>query len=116
MQKSTSKEIVTVKVDGIDTPVLVANMNEGQRLALVDQGVLEHLISLLPKISLADMKQKFIQRVVETSGVEEFTELLYDELAFRVSVDIIRNFYQLDKSGHKAIGEIEPVALSVRRD
>lgn len=99
MQKTNETKIVKVDLGngaGAIVPMLVADLNSDRKLALVDQGVLKHLVGLLEKTDLNQIKTKFIAAVTRAETMQEYTDVLSEELAFHMSVNMIQTYYSID--------------------
>lgn len=101
MQKSSNSgynlEGVTVaKVNGEDIPVLVSNLNEGQRSVIVSEKVFGYLLDLLPKAKLRDIKEQFIASVSGAKDMPEYLEVIKEELEFHANVNTARQYYNME--------------------
>lgn len=101
MQKSSNSgfnlEGVTVaKVNGEDIPVLVANLNEGQRNVIVSEKVFGYLLGLLPKAKLRDIKEQFIASVSGAKDMPEYLEVIKEELEFHTNINTARQYYNME--------------------
>ena len=92
--------VIMAKVNGEDTPVLVANLNEGQRNVIVSEKVFGHLLGLLPKAKMSEIKEQFIASVQSSKDMPEYLQVIKEELEFHANVNTARRYYNMD--------EIEP--------
>lgn len=97
--------IKTATVDGKEIPMLCADLNQAQELAIVSKRVLKALTALLPKAPFYEVRSEFMEKVRNTDNIEEFTNLLTDELDFHLSVNVVKEYFR------DAIPE--PVAVAV---
>lgn len=87
------KAVPTVMVNGQEVPVLTADLNSNQKLAIVSQNVLKALTKLLPKARFPEIKASFIEEVEKTAFMEEYVEVLQAELEFQMSVNILKEYF-----------------------
>lgn len=89
--------ITMAKVDGQDVPVLVANLNDGQRNVIVSEKVFGNLLALLPKARLQDVKDQLISSVYKAKNMEEYLQIIKDELEFHSNVNAARKYYNMEE-------------------
>lgn len=90
--------VKTVQLQGKESSsFLVPDLQEGQILAVVDEGVLEFLTSLLPKANVWDIITKFVRRMDEIKNDPCTLDAAVDEakrfVTFHTSVNLLRRYF-----------------------
>lgn len=90
----------TVDVNGQQANLLVADLNDGQKLSVITNSLLERLVKLLPKADIHEIIGEFTKKLDDRNTaeypkvtIEEFTEMLTEELDFHKSVNLINEFF-----------------------
>lgn len=96
MTNTKNMTVKTVQVGKQVASFLVPDYNEGQKLAIVDEGVLKYLRALLPKSSAYDIIQKFIDNLnvakVDQS-LDDAVNEAKDFVAFQKSINLLREYF-----------------------
>jgi hypothetical protein len=79
-----------VEIKGQQVAVLVPEITN--TLALVDVNVIKRLASMLPRTNLSDTKDALYTAVRRCSTIQEYVNVLKDEVAFHESVNIITQY------------------------
>lgn len=92
--------IDTAQVGAFVAAFLVPNYNDGQQLAIVDEGVLKYLKSLLPKANVNEIVEELINRIKEHRYSANSTEHLknvvnecQDFVAFHTSINLMKKYF-----------------------
>lgn len=64
----------------------------GGKLAIVDLNTIKRLASLLPSADLTEIKQYFKSRLNATTTLEQYLQVLEEELAFHKSINMITEY------------------------
>lgn len=86
--------------NGKEAPLLVADLMSDIQMAIISQNVLAKLIALLPMASLSGIVQEFADKVQQFDykarqgkvTIEDFADLLREELEFHTSVNLIQEY------------------------
>lgn len=110
MKERNTNGIASVVIEGTKEvlPVLVADLNAGQKNVIVSEKVLEYLIGLLPKASFNDIRNVFVDNVMQTKDMGQYVDVIGEEIRFHSSVNMIRKYYNVE--------EPQPTAVAVRQD
>lgn len=91
--------------DGRKAENFAADLNADQPLALIPQGVLSFLVSLLPQADIAKIMHTFHEKTERVETIEQWVQLLRDELEFHTSVNLLQEYFHAE--------ELETVQQSV---
>jgi hypothetical protein len=96
MTQSNTPTTITLE-DGRNANVFVADLNEGQELAIVTLPLLQRLAALLPKSSVPNLVRNFADNLREYSrydncNLKDYVDMLQNELDFHKSVNMIKSF------------------------
>lgn len=84
----------TINVEGKEIPIFIADINSSIPMAIISQNVLKHLTNLLPKANFKEIKLEFLDRInYNVKNMEEFTEVLKEELEFHESINILKEYF-----------------------
>lgn len=88
----------TVDVNGQQANLLVADLNDGQKLSVITNSLLQRLVKLLPKASPRSIIQDFAEELMKYADdgecdIEGFVSALQNELDFHKSVNLINEFF-----------------------
>lgn len=100
---ATTKNAEIQKVqlpNGKEAPLLVADLMSDIQMAIISQNVLAKLIALLPMANLSGIVQEFADKVQQFDTkarqgkvtIEDFADLLREELEFHTSVNLIQEY------------------------
>jgi len=97
---TTENKTMTVRTAQVAKQIasfLVPDLNEGQKLAIVDEGVLRYLTALLPKAPQHEIVDQFIQKLIKIQGEFNSLQLAVDTsrefVAFHESVNLLRTYF-----------------------
>lgn len=103
-QKFANK--MTVKTAQLDNQIaafLVPDYNDGQKLAIVDEGVLEYLKSLLSTARTRDIIMAFrmkLEKAGEENDLKMAVEMAQQFVAFHKSVNLLDDYFDVSISKH----------------
>jgi len=83
--------VETVELKNGRKAVMLIPENDDE-LAIVNLNVLKRLVALLPKANLSQIIQAFTDKVGDIQHIEQYVDLLKEELAFHESVNIIKEY------------------------
>lgn len=101
-QQDNNLNVQTVQIGKHVASFLVPDYNDGQKLSVIDDGVLKHLKNLLPKASSYDIVKNFRDEINtllhgEMPGTENLLEdavkLAKDFVAFHTSINLIKQYF-----------------------
>lgn len=88
---------LSVKTVGINSkqsaPFLVPELNEGQKLAVVDEGVLKYLTDLLPTASFEEIKHEFIEKIRDTYTLKKMLVAIRETLVFHETCNVLERYF-----------------------
>jgi len=85
--------VETAQLDNQVASFLVGDYNEGQKLAIVDEGVLKYLTSLLPKASTYDIIRRLKDNLDLNSSLEKAVKEAREFVAFHETVNLLRVYF-----------------------
>lgn len=97
-----NNQIQTVDVNGKPATLLVADLNDGQKLSVITNSLLQRLVKLLPKADVKQIMLDFAKKVEDHANYDlehdkleliQFTDMLTEELDFHKSVNLINEFF-----------------------
>ena len=99
MKQTNEMTVQTAQLNDQVAAFLVPNYNDGQKLAIVDEGVLKYLRALLPKASSSDIILKFIDRLrdamrnPDVDTLEQSVKEAKDYVAFHESINLLKRYF-----------------------
>lgn len=106
------QEIKTIDIDGVEASVLVADLNEGQKLSVITNSLLQRLTKLLPKAKTREVISEFVDKLRDYNNsepkIEGFVQMLQEELDFHKSVNMINEFFVGETK--ESVKVVHPVA------
>ena len=79
--------------EGKTATLLVADLQNGQKLSIISDSLLKRLVNLLPNTDFDNIKNSLITTISNTGDVEHLCEVLTKELDFHKSVNLINTFF-----------------------
>lgn len=97
-QTNNNKEMTvqTVQIGKQQASFLVPDYNDGQKLAVIDEGVLKYLRRLLPKASIADIIQDFINEQTMAqrhNSLDDSVKSAKEYIAFQTSINLLKKYF-----------------------
>jgi hypothetical protein len=100
-QQDNNLNVQTVQIGKLVASFLVPDYNEGQKLSVIDEGVLKYLKSLLPKASVNDILDTFVAQI-EAARLSDYNseerlqhavDAAKDFVAFHTSVNLLKQYF-----------------------
>lgn len=97
VQEAVNQHVMVALPNGDEAPVLVADLNKDIEMVIISKNVLKYLTKLLPKASIRDIIMNHVGncnalKYKEGSTIEEFVDVLREELEFHESINIIKEY------------------------
>lgn len=98
----------TIETKELGTIEMIGAIENYTTPVVVEKNVLLRLANLLPTVDLWQMKRQFKSQVSDTKSLEEFTNLLREELSFHLSVNqILEVTVEEEPTEVKTVGKID---------
>lgn len=95
----------TVTIGENKEAVLLVPEIEGQ-LAIVHLATIQRLASMLPRVSLEDIRRDMRDRIMGAQTLEEYVATLEGELAFHKSINLITEYKPEEVKNLRAFNEL----------
>lgn len=92
-KQDSSLSVKTAQVGNQIAAFLVPDYMDGQKLAIVDEGVLKFLKSLLPKADFFTIKDQFIEELRDLHNLEDLVKHTKSFVAFHETVNLLRKYF-----------------------
>lgn len=92
MQENKTQPEVTRLPNGTEATLLLANLQEGEKLSIVSTEVLKGILSYLPKTTLLETVLKMQEKLNYCKDMGEYLHTLHSELCFHKSVNVMQEF------------------------
>lgn len=93
VRSNKAESTTEVEINGKKAQVLVADLNGDQKLAVVDQSVLQRLVDMLPRTNLTHLKEELCSDIMGAKDIKEICDIMVEELQFHKSVNLIETFF-----------------------
>lgn len=90
--KTKQPNVITIEQNGVKKEIISFVPEITEQMALVDLNVLKRITSYLPKVDFFDIKHKVIDQLRATEKLEDFVDIMADEVAFHRSVNLITTY------------------------
>lgn len=106
-QQDNGLNVQTIKInDKQSAALLVPEFQEDQKLAIVDEEVLNYLVNLLPEADTSEIVNKLITKL-QRNGMRDLkvaVKISYDFVVFHKTVNLMERYFEQQKE------KLEPVA------
>lgn len=89
MKHNNIPSVKYTTVEGQEMINLLPN-NQSRQAAIIDFSVLQRIIAHLPQVDLYTIRGRFMDKLKDTDSIEQYIQVVEDELAFHKTVNVIR--------------------------